>query len=99
MEVGTSSRGSRYTLAQVKTATDGYSKLLGRGEYGDVYYGKLTSGKEVAVKVHVKGSIQGAAEFMNEVGAEEFMNECFFQSLIDLDRGFDGCGLLCRLSY
>lgn len=66
MEEGTT-RGSRYTLAQVTAATKNYAKVLGKGGFGPVYYGKLASGQEVAVKVAAKGSGQGSKEFINEV--------------------------------
>jgi len=67
MEEGTTARGSRYTLAQVMAATKNNAKLLGKGGFGPVYYGKLASGQEVAVKVATKGSGQGSKEFINEV--------------------------------
>ncbi|KAG0565321.1 hypothetical protein KC19_8G181600 [Ceratodon purpureus] len=60
-------RGSRYTMAQVLAATKNYQTLLGRGGFGPVYYGKLASGQEVAVKVASKGSNQGSKEFINEI--------------------------------
>lgn len=41
--------------------------MLGRGGFGPVYYGKLASGQEAAVKVSAKGSNQGFKEFINEV--------------------------------
>lgn len=63
-----SSNGTKYTLAQVNAATNNNERLLGRGGFGPVYYGKLPSGQEVAVKVSAKGSAQGTREFLNEVG-------------------------------
>jgi predicted Ser/Thr protein kinase len=48
-------------------ATNNNAKLLGKGGFGPVYYGKLASGQEVAVKVAAKGSGQGSKEFINEV--------------------------------
>jgi len=48
-------------------ATQNHQKVLGKGGFGPVYYGKLASGKEVAVKVAAKGSAQGSQEFINEV--------------------------------
>jgi hypothetical protein len=63
-----SSSGTKYTLAQVNAATNNNARLLGRGGFGPVYYGKLPGGREVAVKVSAKGSAQGTREFLNEVG-------------------------------
>jgi hypothetical protein len=48
-------------------ATNHYHTVLGRGGFGPVYYGKLVSGQEVAVKVASVGSSQGSREFINEV--------------------------------
>lgn len=62
------SHGTKYTLAQVNAATNNNARLLGRGGFGPVYYGKLPGGREVAVKVSAKGSAQGTREFLNEVG-------------------------------
>ncbi|CAK9274201.1 unnamed protein product [Sphagnum jensenii] len=59
--------GSNFSLAELEIATDNYKQLLGRGGFGEVFYGQLPSGKEVAVKKLVSGSQQGAEEFFNEV--------------------------------
>lgn len=58
---------AKYTLAQINAATNNYERLIGKGGFGLVYYGKLSSGQEVAVKVAAKGSSQGSREFLNEV--------------------------------
>ncbi len=50
--------GSNFSLVELEIATGGF---------GAVYYGRLPSGKEVAVKKLVSGSQQGAGEFFNEV--------------------------------
>jgi hypothetical protein len=59
--------GSNFSLVELEIATDNYKQLLGRGGFGEVFYGQLPSGKEVAVKKLVSGSQQGAEEFFNEV--------------------------------
>lgn len=43
------------------------SNKLGQGGFGPVYKGKLTEGKEIAIKRLSKTSGQGQEEFMNEV--------------------------------
>lgn len=55
------------TLQEVSDATKKFSRKIGEGSFGPVYYGKLPSGQEVAVKVKSTESRQGASEFLNEV--------------------------------
>ncbi|KAG6542733.1 hypothetical protein Mapa_015808 [Marchantia paleacea] len=52
---------------EIVTATNNFSKQIGEGGYGPVYWGVLANGKEVAVKVN-KILDQGTQEFVNEVG-------------------------------
>jgi chitinase len=49
------------------SATNNFSKVLGEGSFGLVYYGKLPNGQEVAVKRLSTTSHQGAKEFFTEV--------------------------------
>lgn len=60
-------RPTRYTFSEIKRITDDFKQKLGRGGYGTVYKGKLSSDIPVAVKVlnNIKGDGQ---EFINEVG-------------------------------
>lgn len=55
------------TLQEVSVATQKFSKKIGEGSFGPVYYGKLYNGREVAVKVKSTDSRQGVEEFLNEV--------------------------------
>lgn len=55
------------TLQDVSTVTKKFSKKLGEGSFGPVYYGKLPDGREVAVKVKSADSRHGVKEFVNEV--------------------------------
>lgn len=66
--VDTSAQGAKpYSLAEITRATEDFNKKIGEGGFGPVYYGKLATGKEVAVKVSDGNSRQGVNEFNNEV--------------------------------
>ncbi|KAI3966310.1 hypothetical protein MKW92_042132 [Papaver armeniacum] len=55
------------TFSEIEEATLNFSKQIGRGSFGPVYYGKLKDEKEVAVKILAEESIQGNQQFVNEV--------------------------------
>ncbi|CAI0429329.1 unnamed protein product [Linum tenue] len=57
-----------YSVHSIVTATDNFSlrNKLGQGGFGHVYKGKLSGGREVAVKKLSKRSDQGLVEFRNE---------------------------------
>ena len=70
VEMGTPNAGGArpFSAAAIAAATQDFKKQIGKGGFGSVYYGKLSSGQEVAVKVlDSTNSHQGAAEFFNEV--------------------------------
>ncbi|KAH9549043.1 hypothetical protein CY35_11G119900 [Sphagnum magellanicum] len=56
-----------FTLATLKQATTNFGKKLGVGGFGEVFYGKLPDGQEVAVKTLSASSHQSRQEFFNEV--------------------------------
>lgn len=58
-----------FSQATIKQATKNYGNVIGRGGFGDVFYGKLPDGQEVAAKVLSATSHQSKQEFYNEVGA------------------------------
>ncbi|KAJ4703318.1 Receptor-like kinase [Melia azedarach] len=58
-----------FELSTVVAATDNFSSInkLGQGGFGQVYKGKLSNGREIAVKRLSTTSGQGILEFKNEV--------------------------------
>ncbi|KAK9937441.1 hypothetical protein M0R45_014233 [Rubus argutus] len=58
-----------FSYESVTAATDYFSlqNKLGEGGFGPVYKGKLSTGREVAVKRLSGGSVQGTLEFKNEL--------------------------------
>ncbi|XP_048141674.1 G-type lectin S-receptor-like serine/threonine-protein kinase SD1-13 [Rhodamnia argentea] len=58
-----------YKLEELATATSNFSDTskLAQGGFGPVYKGRLSNGKEIAVKRLSKTSAQGFQEFMNEM--------------------------------
>jgi RIO-like serine/threonine protein kinase len=58
---------NQFTLAQVMKATSNLENLIGVGGYGNVYYGILPNGQEVAVKVSNWESHHWIDDFANEV--------------------------------
>lgn len=56
-----------YRLCELEAATNKFASRIGSGGFGIVYYGKLSDGKEIAVKVPSNDSYQGKKQFSNEV--------------------------------
>lgn len=61
---------TRFTFADLVAATDNFSKQIGSGGFGEVFYGELPDKTAVAVKrINAGlGSIQGKREFSTEIG-------------------------------
>ena len=73
---GSNQGAKMYSLAEITAATQNYNRKIGEGGFGPVYYGKLPSGKEVAVKVSDANSRQGVNEFNNEVSTAFYPELC-----------------------
>ncbi|OWM62784.1 hypothetical protein CDL15_Pgr020078 [Punica granatum] len=56
-----------FSYKEIKSATNNFKEVIGRGSFGAVYLGKLPDGKSVAVKVRFDKSQLGADSFINEV--------------------------------
>ncbi|XP_057776857.1 probable LRR receptor-like serine/threonine-protein kinase At1g67720 isoform X2 [Salvia miltiorrhiza] len=54
-------------LPDIEAATNYFSRNIGKGSFGPVYYGKLKDGKEVAVKIMADSSSHGTKQFVTEV--------------------------------
>jgi hypothetical protein len=63
---------TRYTEAKLKLATSNFGNRVGSGGFGDVFYGRLPDGQEIAAKVLSAESHQSKQEFFNEVGTTSF---------------------------
>ncbi|BBN02606.1 hypothetical protein MPTK1_2g16590 [Marchantia polymorpha subsp. ruderalis] len=70
-----------FPLKTIKSITQNFTTLIGKGGFGSVYYGKLSDGNEVAVKVRSPDSKQGADEFLNEV---RLLSRLHHRSLVSL---------------
>ncbi|CAM6099709.1 unnamed protein product [Calypogeia fissa] len=69
------------TLQEVSDATTRFSRKIGEGSFGPVYYGKLPNEQEVAVKVKKSNSRQGIMEFLNEV---DLLSRVHHRNLVSL---------------
>lgn len=69
-----------YSFAELTFATQNFSKKIGEGGFGPVYYGKV-GGQEVVVKVLDANSQQGVNEFNNEV---QLLSRVHHKNLVSL---------------
>ncbi|KAH8931217.1 hypothetical protein BDL97_19G010000, partial [Sphagnum fallax] len=56
-----------FALTQIEQATQNFKTTIGIGGFGEVYYGKLVNGQEIAVKTLSTTSHQTKQEFFNEI--------------------------------
>ena len=70
-------------LSDLKEATSNFSKKIGKGSFGSVYYGKMKDGKEVAVKIMSDSSTYGDHQFVTEVVFKfNPLKTCVFNQLL-----------------
>ncbi|CAH2041076.1 unnamed protein product [Thlaspi arvense] len=54
-------------LPEIEEATENFSRNIGKGSFGPVYYGKMKDGKEVAVKIMADPTSHGTKQFVTEL--------------------------------
>ncbi|CAL4960757.1 unnamed protein product [Urochloa decumbens] len=77
-------KGARYfPFEELKRCTNNFSEIneIGSGGYGKVYKGTLANGQIAAIKRAQQGSMQGAAEFKNEI---ELLSRVHHKNLVSL---------------
>ncbi|XP_057862715.1 putative leucine-rich repeat receptor-like protein kinase At2g19210 [Cryptomeria japonica] len=70
-----------YSYEEVKEMTSEFTKQIGGGGYGPVFYGKLENGQEVAVKTSSETSDQGTREFKTEA---DLLSKVHHKNLVSL---------------
>ncbi|WCJ38650.1 Leucine-rich repeat protein kinase family protein [Euphorbia peplus] len=55
------------SFSELEEATKSFSKKIGRGSFGTVFYGQMKDGKEVAVKIMADSSSHMTQQFVTEV--------------------------------
>lgn len=75
------SMSSAFSLKEMTKATENFSRKIGQGGFGSVFFGKLPGGKEIAVKVLSLFSKQGIHEFQNEV---DLLSRVHHKNLVSL---------------
>ncbi|XP_038989699.1 probable LRR receptor-like serine/threonine-protein kinase At1g67720 isoform X1 [Phoenix dactylifera] len=85
------------SLTEIEEATCKFSKKIGEGSFGTVYYGKMKDGKEVAVKVSADSTSSGTQQFINEVA---LLSRIHHKNLVPLI-GFceEGCQRILVYEY
>jgi serine/threonine protein kinase len=77
-------KGARYfVFEELKKCTNNFSETheIGSGGYGKVYKGTIANGQMAAIKRAQQGSMQGAAEFKNEI---ELLSRVHHKNLVSL---------------
>lgn len=87
----------RFALSEIEDATSKFEKKIGSGGFGIVYYGKLTDGKEIAVKVLTNDSFQGIREFLNEVNVPKLSWCVSIQGFVLYKKDFNLLKSSCHL--
>ncbi|KAH7297447.1 hypothetical protein KP509_26G070300 [Ceratopteris richardii] len=79
--LGNTNQAQEFSFHDIKLMTDDFKNEIGKGGFGSVYFGRLKTGKNVAVKVLSRNSKQGENEFLNEV---ELLSRVHHKNLVSL---------------
>ncbi|KAG6487461.1 hypothetical protein ZIOFF_056047 [Zingiber officinale] len=71
----------KFTYKELEFITDNFSKIIGEGRFGTVYYGHLEDATKVAVKLLIKSSSQGKEDFLSEA---EHLSRVHHKNLVSL---------------
>ncbi|KAG0575642.1 hypothetical protein KC19_5G019700 [Ceratodon purpureus] len=71
-----------YSDSKIKQCTDNFAHKIGQGGFGDVFYGKLPDGQEIAAKVLTPESCQSKQEFYNEIELLSTVHHKYLVSLL-----------------
>ncbi|XP_010525278.1 PREDICTED: probable LRR receptor-like serine/threonine-protein kinase At5g48740, partial [Tarenaya hassleriana] len=71
-----------FSYKEIKATTSNFKEAIGRGSFGSVYLGKLSDGKQVAVKVRFDRTQLGADSFINEV---HLLSQIRHQNLVSFE--------------
>eukprot|EP00253_Pinus_taeda_P020782 PITA_20782 len=80
--VPNTTKSRAFTLDEMIAATQSFTREIGRGGFGSVFFGELPQGKTIAVKVLSLSSHQGIQEFLNEVDLLSKINHRNLVSLL-----------------
>ncbi|KAJ0008333.1 hypothetical protein Pint_29523 [Pistacia integerrima] len=61
------SNNRQFSYSEVLKITNNFQRIIGKGGFGTVYYGRLSDGTEVAVKMLSSETAQGFQQFQTEV--------------------------------
>ncbi|KAJ8438584.1 hypothetical protein Cgig2_024673 [Carnegiea gigantea] len=70
-------------LSEIEAATMKFSRSIGKGSFGVVYYGKMKDGKEVAVKIIADPTSQGTKQFLTESNRQYYLTDPVKQQELD----------------
>eukprot|EP01018_Ginkgo_biloba_P020941 Gb_12079 [translate_table: standard] len=74
VKVPNTAKSRAFSREEMKTCTQNFKHKIGEGGFGAVFFGKLHSGKDLAVKVLSSSSRQGVVEFLNEIDLLSLVN-------------------------